>query len=146
MGRIVVEALLKEPLASDVIVEDLFFGALAVCQRLEDVRPDALILVGAAARGREPGAVVRREVEPAEMPIVQMQSAVGEAATGDVSIDLILEVATAFHALPRRTTVIEIEPATTGPSDTLSPVGLLAVPVAIDLIRREVAALGVSPP
>jgi hypothetical protein len=125
-------------------VEDLFFGALAVCQRLQDLQPDALILVGAAVRGRQPGVVVRRDVQPLDMPVDQLQHAVGEAATGYVSIDLVLEVATAFHALPARTTVFEIEPGTTGPGVTLSSAGQIAVPMAIELIKQEVAALALA--
>lgn len=129
----------------DVMVEDLFFGALAVCQRFEDLRPQALILVGAAARGRVPGSVLRREVEPIDLPIEELQHAVGEAATGYVSIDLVLEVATAFHALPPRAIVFEIEPETTSPSETLSPAGESAVELAIELIKQEVSALAPAP-
>jgi len=126
-------------------VEDLFFGALAVCQRLQDLHPDVLILVGAAVRGLEPGQVVRREVAPLELPLGDLQHAVGEAATGYVSIDLVLEVATAFHALPARTIVFEIEPRTTTPADILSPEGDAAVSVAIDMIKLELAALAPAP-
>ena len=127
------------------MVEDLFFGALAVCQRLEDLRPDALILVGAAARGRTPGSVLRREVGPIDLPIEELQHAVGEAATGYVSIDLVLEVATAFHALPARVIVFEIEPETTAPADTLSAAGETAAELAIEMIRREVSTLAPAP-
>ena len=123
-----------------VIIEDLFFGALAVCQRLEDLRPAALILVGAAQRGGAPGCVVRREVRATDMSVDELQHAMGEAATGYVSIDLVLEVATALKALPSRTIVIEIEPATTAPAETLSPAGRLAVSTAVDMIRRELSA------
>ncbi|MDQ6884764.1 MAG: hypothetical protein M3077_11110 [Candidatus Dormibacteraeota bacterium] len=141
----IVERLLKEQLGPDVMVEDLFFGALAVCQRLEELRPEAMILVGAAVRGRAPGSVLRREVEPMDLPIEELQHAVGEAATGYVSIDLVLEVATAFHALPDRAIVFEIEPETTAPGDTLSPAGESAVELAIELIKREVSALAPAP-
>lgn len=135
------ERLLNEPLGSDVVVEDLFFGALAVCQRLQELHPETLILVGAAARGREPGQVLRHEVAPLERPLDDLQHAVGEAATGYVSIDLVLEVATAFHALPARTVVFEIEPKTTAPADTLSPEGESAASAAIDMIKLELRAL-----
>ena len=141
----IVERLLKEPLGPDVMVEDLFFGALAVCQRLEDLRPHNLILVGAAVRGRAPGSVLRREVEAINLPIEELQHAVSEAATGYVSIDLILEVATALHALPARAIIFEIEPETTAPADTLSPAGETAVELAIELIKREVLALAPAP-
>lgn len=141
----IVERLSKEPLGPDVVVEDLFFGALAVCQRLQDLHPDVLILVGATTRGLQPGQVLRREVAPLVRPPDDLQHAVAEAATGYVSIDLVLEVATAFHALPARTIVFEIEPKTTGPSDTLSPEGDMAVLVAIDMIKLELWARTPAP-
>lgn len=140
----IVERLLNEPLGPDVVVEDLFFGALAVCQRLQELHPEVLILVGAAARGLEPGRVLRREVAPLKRPLDDLQHAVGEAATGYVSIDLVLEVATAFHALPARTLVFEIEPKTTAPADTLSPEGQTAASVAIDMIKLELRSLAMA--
>ena len=85
-----------------VVVEDLYYGAVAVAQRLQDLRPDALVLIGTAARGRIPGTVSVRRIDPTPLPPKQLQGAVADAVTGHVSIDLILDVAGGLGALPRR--------------------------------------------
>ena len=50
LGRLAVARLLDEDLGPGVLVEDLHYGAVAVAQRLEEVRPDTLVLVGAVRR------------------------------------------------------------------------------------------------
>ena len=62
LGRRAVERLRQEHLAAGVLVEDLHYGAVAVAQRLRDVAPDALVVVGAEVHGRTPGTVERRRV------------------------------------------------------------------------------------
>ena len=49
LGRRAVERLGTEDLGPGVLVEELHYGAVAVAQRLEDLRPDLLILIGAVA-------------------------------------------------------------------------------------------------
>ncbi|MDP9444914.1 MAG: hypothetical protein M3P83_11440, partial [Actinomycetota bacterium] len=103
LGRLAAERLAGEPLGPGVLVEDLHYGAVAVTQRLEELRPSALILVGAVRRGRPPGTVQRRRVAAADVDPDRVQAAVGEAVTGYVGVDLVVDVAGAFGALPRRT-------------------------------------------
>jgi Ni,Fe-hydrogenase maturation factor len=121
LGRRAVEVLEREDLGADVVVEDLHYGAVAVAQRLEDLRPASLVLVGTAERGRPPGTLERRRVHGIDQPPSELQRAVGEAVTGYVTIDLVLEVAFALGALPARTVTIEVEPVLPGPADHLSP-------------------------
>lgn len=138
-GRHVIEALQREDLAAHILVEELHYGAIAVMQRLQDVRPAALILVGAATRDRAPGTLQRRSVHaPAASP-AEIQLAVSDAVTGYVAIDLVVEIAAAFDVLPAHTLAVEIEPAYVGSREQLSPQAAALIVPALTLIRREAA-------
>lgn len=137
VGRRVVEALGKEDLGPSVAVEDMHYGAVAVVQRIEDLAPDALVLVGSVARGRTPGTVRRRRIPPPQLDAATLQVAVGDAVTGYVSLDLIVEVATGLGALPRLVVGVEVEPVHAGPSEHLSPEVDAVLPTVVDLARRE---------
>lgn len=138
LGRVVVERLLGEDLGEHVLVEDLHYGAVAVAQRLEEVKPSHLVLVAGVVRGHAPGSVHRRVTNASEFDPAQVQLAVGDAVTGYVSIDLVLEVAAGFGVLPERTVAIEVEPATTALCDSLSPEAMRALEDVLDLVRTEV--------
>ena len=140
-GRRAVERLATEPLPAGVVVEDLHYGAVAVVQRLEDLRPESLVLVGAAERGRAPGTLERRVVEGVDRSPEQLQAAVGDAVTGYVTIDLVVEVAFALGALPSHTVVVEIEPVTRGPADGLSERGEELLGEALAVVRGELRAV-----
>jgi Ni,Fe-hydrogenase maturation factor len=122
-----------------VLVEELHYGAVAVAQRLEELRPELLILVGAVVSGRPPGTVERRIVERAPREAAEVQRAVGDAVTGYVGIDLVLEVAAGLGALPARTIAIEVEPASVEPSEHLSPKGRAALERVLELVKEELA-------
>ena len=139
LGRAAVERLALEPLGDHVAVEDLHYGAVAVAQRLEELRPSHLVLVGGVVRGRSPGTVERRRADPGALPPDQFQLAVGDAVTGYVSIDLVVEVAAGLGVLPRRTVTVEVEPATTALCDHLSPEGTAGLEEALRIVRAEVA-------
>lgn len=138
LGRVAVSRLAEEDLGRDVLVEELAYGAVAVAQRLEDLRPKALVLVGAAERGRPPATVERRRHEATPRPSEEVQVAVGEAVVGYVSIDLVVEVAEGFGALPERTVVIEAEPASSEPAEELSEPAKESLERALSLVREEV--------
>lgn len=136
-GRVAAGRLQAEELGRDVVVEDFHYGAVAVAQRLEELRPDTLVLVGAASRGRQPGAVERRRLERAERAPADLQSAVADAVVGYVDVDLVLDVATGFGVLPKRTVTIEFEPVLPGPSESLSDEAQAALETALELVRAE---------
>jgi hypothetical protein len=138
LGRRAVERLAAEELGPGVVVEDFCYGAVPASWRLEDLAPSSFIVVGAETRGRSPGAVERRVVEPFEVPAATARHAVDEALTGYLRIDLLLEVAAAFGVLPSHTVVIEAEPATRYPSHDLSPEGEAALGAALQLVREDV--------
>jgi hydrogenase maturation protease len=141
LGRHVVERLAREPLGSDVLVEDFHYGAVAVAQRLEDVRPHSLVLVGAAERGRAPGTVERRVVEGVERSVSELQESVGNAVTGYVTIDLVVEVAFALGVLPEHTVIVDVEPVLRAPSDRLSEEGERLLDELLALVREELRSL-----
>jgi hydrogenase maturation protease len=137
LGRLAAERLAAEAFGPDVLVEELHYGAVAVAQRLEELRPRALVLVGAVARGRRPGTVERRLVRNLHLPPERVQRAVGDAVTGYVTLDLLVEVAAGLGALPARTTAIEAEPARIGPAERLSGQAQAALETALGLVRAE---------
>ena len=138
LGRLAVERLRNEDLGAGVLAEDLHYGAVAVVQRLEDLRPDAFVIVTAVRRDRAPGTVERRRVRRAPVVPADFQAAVGDAVTGYVHIDLLVEVATGFDALPARTVAVEVEPAHVGPGEGLTPLAATALEQALGLVRAEV--------
>lgn len=137
LGRRAVERLTHDSLGPGVIVEDFSYGAVAVALRLEELRPELLVLVGAKERGRAPGAVERREVVALPRPVPEIQGAIADAVTGYIDIDLVLEVAHGLGVLPDRTVTIEVEPGSTDPAVHLSPAAEAALSEALGLVRRE---------
>lgn len=137
LARHVVERLKDADLGPQVVVEDFDYGAVAVSQRLEDLRPDALLLVGAAPGAREPGAVTRRRIGPEAPPTDQVMASVEGAVTGYVTLDMLLDVARAFGSAPRRMVVFEVQPEETGSSTELSRRVAAALPRVEEWVRRE---------
>jgi len=138
LGRLAVERLRAGPLPAHVLAEDLHYGAVAVVQRLQDLRPDSFVIVTAVRRDRPPGTVERRRLYPPPVDPADFQAAVGDAVTGYVHVDLLVEVATGFEALPARTVAIEVEPAHVGPGEGLTPQAALALEQALELVGLEV--------
>jgi hypothetical protein len=138
LGRRAVERLQAEPeLPPRAHVEDLYYGAVAIAQLLEELRPTALLLIGAESRGRAPGTVERRRIGDLDLEASEVQVAVGDSVTGYVGIDLVVEVAWGLGLLPERTIALEVEPATTGPGTQLSALGERALDRVVDLARAE---------
>lgn len=140
LGRLFVERMGEEPLPSGVLVEDLSYGAVAVAQRLQDLQPRTLVLVGAVARGREPGTVERRVVADLPTDAATVQHAVTDAVTGYVSIDILLIVASGLGHLPEETIVVEVEPESIEPAAELTVAALVGLSGAVDLVRAELQA------
>jgi len=143
LGRRAAERLAAEPLGAGVLVEELHYGAVAIAQRLGELSPEALVLLGAVPRGRPAGAVHRRRVSPADLDPTNVPGAIADAVVGYVGIDLLLDVAAGLGCLPARTVVFEAEPGSVGPSDRLSRAGQGALARLVDLARQEVSRLPV---
>ena len=139
VGRVAVERLQHADLGPGVLVEEFSYGAVAVAQRLQELRPDLLVLVGAVSRGREPGDVERREVTVVPRDPLEAQRWIADAVTGYIDLDLVVEVAHALGALPARTVAIEVEPERTEPSERLSPAAEVALVRALELVHAEVS-------
>lgn len=137
VGRRVADVLAAEDLGAGVAVEDFFYGAVAVVQRIEDLGPDSLVLVAAQPRGRQPGTLHRRRVPPPRLDAAQLQTAVGDAVTGYVALDLVVEVAAGLDALPGRVVAVEVEPVEVGPGDQLSPGVTTLLPRVVEQARHE---------
>jgi len=138
LGRVVVERLREEDLGDHVLVEDLHYGAVAVAQRIQELKPAHLVLIGGIVRGRPPASVTRRRVDGSAFDPAEMQLAVGDAVTGYVSIDLVVEVAAGLGVLPERTVTIEVEPVSVALCDQLSPEVVDVLDQVLDLVRAEV--------
>ena len=138
LGRLVVERLQGEALGSGVFVAELHYGGVAVAQRLEDLRPPVLLLVSSVVRDRPPGTVERRRLAPPQLDTATVQLAVGDAVTGYVHPDLVIEIATAFGVLPQRIVAFEVEPELVAPGEGLSGTVTLALEQVLDLLRTEV--------
>ncbi len=131
-----------EDLGPLALVEELHYGALAVAQRLEELCPEGLILVGAIPRGLPPGTVTRRRVRDLHLSPAEVQLAMNDAGTGYVTIDLLVEVCAGLGRLPERTVAIEVEPADDRVNgrlaERLSPLAQAALPEVLELVRAEV--------
>lgn len=138
LGRRFVDSLEIDIASIEVVIEDLYYGAVAVAQRLQELRPDALILVGTAQRGRAPGAVERRVVTAGEIDPRAARHSVESAVAGNVSLDLVIDVTLALRAAPPRTVAFEVEPENLGPSTTISASAVQALAKLEDLVTREV--------
>jgi len=137
LGRLAIERLQRESFGPDVLVEEVHYGAVAVAQRLEDVRPDLLVLVSAVRRDRRVGTVERRRVDPPDLDTADLQAAVGDAVTGYVHVDLIIDVAAGLGVLPPRTVSVEVEPESTSSGEGLSTTAEAGLEVALQLVRDE---------
>ncbi|MBA3311352.1 MAG: hypothetical protein H0U28_15085 [Nocardioidaceae bacterium] len=137
LGRLAIERLQLEDWGPGILVEEVHYGAVAVAQRLEDVRPDVLVLVSAVRRDRPVGTVERRRVDAPERSPAELQAAVGDAVTGYVHVDLVIDVAAGFGVLPPRTVTVEVEPERTSSGEGLSPSAEAGLEVALDLVRVE---------
>ncbi len=138
LGRLAIERLLGESWPADILVEEVHYGAVAVAQRFQDVHPEALLLISAVRRDRPAGTVERRRIDPPSLSPADLQAAVGDAVTGYVHVDLIIDVASGFGVLPTRTVVIEVEPADTSSGEGLSVSAQAGLEAALDLVRLEV--------
>lgn len=137
LGRRAVERLQEAGSRPWVSVEDFHYGAVAVAQRLQDLAPAALILVGAGPAGQRPGTITRRRITPSRLG-AEAAGAVGDAVTGFVTIDLLIEVGSALEALPPRVVAFVVEPEAVWPATELSAGAERALEEVLAAVTREI--------
>ena len=95
----------------DVVVEDLSYAAHRVLHRLQELRPEKVVLVGAMPRDVDPPGTIRRYVldltPPAEKDVADR---LGEAVGGIIDLDHTLAVVRYWKGFPADTVVIGVEP------------------------------------
>ena len=115
IGVLACDHLSRRAVPSDITIEDLSYGPIAVMQRLEDDPPDRrfarlVVVTGVARPGRWPGTVTAYRWDGRLPPPDEIQAAVSEAVTGVISADNTLIVCGHFGVLPPTVVVIEVEP------------------------------------
>jgi hydrogenase maturation protease len=111
------------PRAGDGLeVEDLGYHAVGLAQNLQDRAPyDRMVLVSGVRRGREPGTIESYRWDRVLPSPDEIQTYVGEAAVGMISLDGHLIVCGAFGGLPDDVRVVEVEPGEEGWGEGFSP-------------------------
>jgi hydrogenase maturation protease len=121
IGLHVIERL-ADRAADGIEVEDVSYHPVGLSQNLQE-RPDydRIVLVGAVARGREPGTVTAYRWDGLLPADDEVQARVSEAVTGVISLDNTLVVCGALGGLPGDVRVVEVEPASQDWGQELSP-------------------------
>lgn len=138
---LVVDELAARVWPSNVSVEDLSYGPIAVVQRLQDesehTRFDRIVAVSAVPRSDRPAGTITAYRWDAVLPSpAAVQTAVTEAVTGVISMDNTLIVCRQFGALPNEAVVVEIEPLLEAAGDDLSEPVQAALPDLRTLIMQ----------
>lgn len=116
-------------------VEDVSYHPVGLHQNLTDREPyDRVVLVGATARGREPGTLDAYRWDGQLPPSEEIQACVSEAVTGVISLPNVLVVCGAFGGFPDDVRVIEIEPADEGWGEGFSPVVEERIPELLEAV------------
>ena len=125
-GRQVVDCLQQLDWPAGVVVEELPCSPALVLNRLQELRPVKVVLLGAVARGDEPpGAVRRYAFHHATVP----------------DIDHSLTIARQWGGLPADTVIIEVEPADTGYGPGFSEVLAQSFDPVLGMVREELSHL-----
>lgn len=135
-ARSVLAALEQAALGNHVRLEAVGPDPSDAVRAIAAHRPAALVVVGAAARGRPPGAVSRVRLRPRLDGPDGGGPATG-AAPGATALDALVDLGRREPGLPPRTVVIAAEPPPDGPV----PAALASV-VADEVRRMPLLALG----
>jgi hypothetical protein len=125
-GRQVIDCLQQLDWPAGVVVEELPCSPALVLNRLQELRPLKVVLLGAVSRGDEPPGGLRRY-------------AFHHATVPDV--DLSLTVARQWGGLPADTVVIEVEPADMGYGPGFSEALARCFDPILDMVREELAGI-----
>ena len=130
-GRQVIDCLQQLDWPAGVVVEELPCSPALVLNRLQELRPAKVVLLGAVTRGdRPPGAVRRYAFHHATVP----------------DVDHSLTVARQWGGLPANTVVIEVEPDDTGFGPGFSDALAGSFDAILDLVGEELAGIELHMP
>ncbi len=121
-----------------VIVEDMSYAAHRVLHRLQEVRPNKVVLVGCMPRREDPPGTIRRyELDLTPPEDDEVQDRLSEAAMGIIDLDHTLAVVRYYGEFPPDTVVIEVEPEDEGFGLGFSEAVEATVDKVLSLVRSE---------
>jgi hydrogenase maturation protease len=124
-----------------VVVEDLSYAAHRVLHRLQELRPDKVVLVGAMPREVDPPGTVRRYLlDLTPPPAQEVHERLTEAVGGIIDLDHTLAVVRHWEGFPTGTVVIEVEPADRSFGLGFSAEVEASVEPVLAMVRQEVVA------
>ena len=125
-----------------VYIEDLSFAGHRVLDRLMELRPHKVILVGAMPRDVDPAGTIRRyplDPDLPQEPDADLQERLAEAASGIIDLDHTLAIVRWGKGFPADTVVIEVEPGDRSFGLGFSDEVEATVDQVLALIREEVS-------
>jgi hydrogenase maturation protease len=136
-GPVLIDKLKTMSWPPHVQIEDMSYSPVAAVQKFREEHYDKLILISATKRNRHPGQVYVFRPDGRLPPPEDIQSRVGEAVTGTISLDNLLIICQFFGALPPDVVVIEVEPVSEDWGVELTREVEAQIKKAIALIQRE---------
>ena len=124
----------------NVMVEDMSFAAHRALDRLLEIKPSRVILVGCMPRESDPpGAIRRYQLDLTPPPDDEVHERMGEAAGGIIDLDHTLAVVRYWKGFPEDTIVIEVEPGDRSFGLGFSPEVEDVVDKVLAMVQEEVA-------
>lgn len=133
-----------QPWPPGVQVEDLSYSGHRVLDRLKELRPHKVILVGAMPRDVDPAGTIRRyqlDITPPPQDEA-LKERLAEAIGGIIDLDHTLEIVRWGKGFPADTVVIEVEPADRSFGLGFSDEVEASVDEVLALIREELGMNG----
>lgn len=122
-----------------VIVEDMSYAAHRVLHRLQEVRPNKVVLVGCMPRREDPPGTIRHyELDLTPPDDDDVHQRLTEAASGIIDLDHTLAVVRYYGEFPSDTVVIEVEPEDDTFGLGFSDVVEATVDEVLALVRSEI--------
>ena len=128
-----------------VYVEDLSFSAHRVLDRLKELKPHKVILVGAMPRDVDPAGTIRRYILDLTPPDeADLAERLGESIGGIIDLDHTLAIGKWGKGFPPDTVVIEVEPGDRSFGLGFSEEVEASVDKVLALIKEELGMTGPS--
>ena len=124
----------------NVLVEDLSFAAHRALDRLRELVPSRVVLVGCRPREVDsPGTIRRYQLDLTPPPDEEVHERMGEAAGGIIDLDHTLAVCRYWKGFPEDTIVIEVEPGDRSFGLGFSAEVESVVDTVLGMVQEEVA-------